>query len=405
MLSKHFKKVSLFEGDTMDYQVDARKATPQGHHVHGLLSSGWKSLKTILPGIEKDLQERGAHWVHFGKEFRWHHFGKVKAQFDEPMEGPFMSRSCLEGAIYERVKKLKNLEVIERCKVASMVGSAAKIEGVVTEDGELILADFVLDASGRSSKVVSSLATLGLPPIEKNLLPAGLRYSSMRFAPHADFRAPWKALFVTPKPPLSKAAAIFPVSEGEWLVTVSGREHDVMPTHYEEFLQYAEQLQTQEVREALAQATPVSELRHFRYKESRHFCYEKAQMPGNLVVIGDAYCSFNPIFGQGMTVCALEALILDEQLQEGEFDSNQFFKQASKLVKQVWEMITVEDMRHTQLHDVIPLKVKLRQWVSAKLYDKTSEDPELNKKFYEVIHLTRPASDLCTLPVLWKILR
>ena len=405
VLCKHFKKVTLLDGDELKHGIDARKATPQANHVHGLLNSGWEAVKELFPGVEPELMALGAHNVHFGNEFRWHHFGKVKAQFDEPMYGPFMSRSCLELTLYNRIKTFKNLEVLQQCKVRKVIGSKSKIDGVLTENGDEILADLVLDASGRGSNTAASLVDLGMQPVEKKVLAAGLRYTSARFTPHKDFNPSWKALFVSPKPPISQAAAIFPISKGEWIVTVSGRQKDVMPTTHEEFLKYTEQLQTSEVREALEGATAQSELRHFRYKESRRFYYENAQMPKNLVVMGDALCSFNPIFGQGMTVCAMEALALDKLLSAGDFNSNDFYKEAVSVVNVAWKMITVEDMRHTHLHDKIPFKVKMMQWFSAKVYDKASICPELNKKFYEVIHFTRPASDLRKLSVLWKVLR
>ena len=405
VLSKHFAKVTVIDGDTLGSNLEARKATPQGHHVHGLLSSGWENVQKIFPGIEKELKKNGAHWVNFGKEFRWHHFGKVKAQFEEPMHGPFMSRACFEVTLFDRVKTLPNVEIIQQSKVVDIFGTHKNIEGVKTDQGVTILADFLVDASGRRSNTAQSLEKIGLPPIKKKTLAAGLRYASYRFTPSPELHRKWKALFVTPKPPETKAAAIFPISNGQWIVTVSGRENDIMPTNLEEFLAYTKQIGTPEVHEALQGANAASTLKHFRYKESRHFCYEKADMPPNLVVLGDAYCSFNPIFGQGMTVCAIEATALDKGLSKNSFDSNLFYKSVSKIVSHAWDMISVEDMRHKYLHPNPPFSIRCKQWLSAKVYDKTSYDGELTRKFYEVIHFTRPASDLRKPSMLWKILR
>lgn len=373
--------------------------------MHGLLNSGWDQVMQIFPGVDQDLKEHGAHWVNFGKEFRWHHFGKVKAQFEEPMHGPFMSRASFEVSLYNRVKSLSNVKVIQQCKAVGLIGSAENIQGVETDRGEQILADLLVDASGRGSNTAKSLEQIGLAPIKKKTLAAGLRYASYRFTPSPESSQTWKALFVTPKPPETKSAAIFPIENGQWLVTVSGRERDTMPTNLEEFLEYTKQLSTPEVHEALQGAQAISELKSFRYKESRHFCYEETKMPKNLVVLGDAYCSFNPIFGQGMTVCALEATALDKGLSKGDFDSNEFYQSVSKIVSHAWDMITVEDMRHKFLHPKPPLSIRCKQWLSAKVYDKTSYDGELTRKFYEVIHFTRPASDLRKLSVLWKLFR
>lgn len=406
VLTKYYKKVTLLDGDTLGANTDTiRKATPQGNHVHGLLSTGWDAMQEIFPEIEVELREQGANWVHFGNEFRWHHFGKVKAQFNDPMSGPFMSRSCLESALYKRAQKFNNLAVVQRCKVKKIFGTAANIEGVETDAGERIEANLFIDASGRRSNTAKGLEELGVKRIKKKTLPADLRYSSCKFMPRAGFESDWKALFVTPKPPDSRAGAIFPISDGQWLVSVSGRGDTSMPTTHEECLEYTAQLHTPEIRDALEGAIEMSPLKHFRYKESRHFCYEEAEMPKNLVVMGDAYCSFNPIFGQGMTVCALEAKALDAELQKRHFDSNLFYKKVSKILKHAWDMITVEDMRHAHLHEHIPLRVRFRQWLTARVYDKSAEDGELNKKLYQIIHFERPASDLCTPSVLWKLFR
>ena len=402
-LSPSFAKVTLLDADVLDYVRESRKATPQGNHVHGLLSSGWSALQELFPTIEAKLKSRGAHWVHFGKEFRWHHFGKVKAQFDDLMEGPFMSRSCLESTIYSEVLELRNIEVIEQCKVGELVGSAEKISAVRTQGGELIEADLVVDASGRASRVPEWLALLGTDTVRSEKIPVGLRYCSCRIRPPANHESDWKALFIIPKPPFTKAGAIFPLENGDWLVTLSGRSKDTMPKTEAEFLNYASSLDTDELYETIKGAEVISELRHFRYKESRRHYYDEAEMPKNLLVVGDAMCSFNPIFGQGMTVCALQALSMKNLVDTGGLTSSPFFKETKKVLDQAWDMIMVEDMRHSNLLSQRSFKVKCMQALTARVYDKTATDGQLNKLLYEVIHFKRPATDLCKPIVLWRL--
>ena len=82
-----------------------------------------------------------------------------------------------------------------------------------------------------------------------------------------------------------------------------------------------------------------------------------------------------------------------------------YFNKVRGIVQQAWEMIMVEDLRHEHLHDQRSTKVKLMQWLTEKVYDKTAECGALNKKLYEVIHFSRPATDLCKPSVLWKLMR
>ena len=404
VLSKHFEKVLLLDADHLDYAGQARKLTPQANHVHGLLSSGWAVIQEMFPGIEASLRSKGAHWVHFGKEFRWHHFGKVKAQFEDLMEGPFMSRSCIEQALHEELQEIENVEIRSHCRVATLLGNGQSVTGVTTCDDEQLLADLVLDASGRASRMPEWLEAMSVKAPAKKVLPAGLRYSSCRFRPQPEYSADWKALFIIPKPPETRAGAVFPMENGDWLVTLSGRAGDTMPTNAAEFLDYAESLETDELYDAIKGADPVSELQHYRYSESQRRYYENTQLPKNLYVLGDALCSFNPIFGQGMTVCALEAQKLGEQLVSGGIHSAAYFKAIRPVVDHAWEMITVEDMRHPHLLAERSFKVKCMQALTARVYDKTAEDGQLNKLFYEVIHFTRPPTDLCKLSVLLKLI-
>ena len=394
VMSGYYAKVILVEADPFMDEKSVRKSTPQGHHVHGLLSSGWAGLQQLLPGVERRLKEMGAEWVHFGKEFRWHHFGKFKASFEDLMEGPFMSRTCLEAAVRAEVMALENVEFCSD-SVVGLIGESSELSGVRLASGGELTADTVVDASGRASRCPQWLEEIGARPPERKTMAAGLRYSSCRFKVPSNHAAEWKALFVIPKPPESMSGAIFPQEDGNWLVTLAGRKMDTMPTKQEEFLKYAKQLGCPDLFEAIQDAEPLSALAHYRFKESRRYLYENIAKPNNLLAIGDSVCSFNPIFGQGMTVCILEALKMSELMERGECNSKNYFKSISTVVNHAWEMITVEDMRYPELHSQRSLKVKLMQQLTQRVYDKTSEDGELNKMLFEVIHFLRPATDFC----------
>ena len=355
VMSPYYARVILVEAAPFVDEKSVRKSTPQGHHVHGLLSSGWAGLQELLPGVERRLKEMGAEWVHFGKEFRWHHFGKFKASFEDLMEGPFMSRTCLEAAVRVEVMALENVE-LRSDSVVGLIGESSELSGVRLASGGELNADTVVDASGRASHCLQWLEEIGARSPERKTITTGLRYSSCRFKVPSNHAAEWKALFVIPKPPETMSGAIFPQEDGNWLVTLAGRKMDSMPTNHEEFLKYAKQLGCPDLFEAIKDAEPLSALAHYRFKESRRYLYENIATPNNFLAIGDSVCSFNPIFGQGMTVCILEALKMSQLMERGECNSKNYFKSISSIVNHAWEMIMVEDMRYPELHSHRSLK-------------------------------------------------
>ena len=67
--------------------------------------------------------------------------------------------------------------------------------------------------------------------------------------------------------------------------------------------------------------------------------------PAGLLVFGDAICSTNPIYGQGMTVAALEVTALQECLAEANGDlSQRFFAAAGEVIGPLWASNQFNDL-------------------------------------------------------------
>jgi len=87
-------------------------------------------------------------------------------------------------------------------------------------------------------------------------------------------------------------------------------------------------LPSQKFYEAIKDAEPVSPIyAHRATNRLRH--YEK--MAGGFVALGDAVCALCPVYGQGMTVSALSAMVLRDWLSElhswdGDFMPSRFQK-------------------------------------------------------------------------------
>ena len=159
-----------------------------------------------------------------------------------------------------------------------------------------------------------------------------------------------KALLSVPVAGLeTRGGGIFPIENNQWIATLSGYQGDDAPTAAQGFLDYAQSLPAPEIYELLKSAEPISTIATYQYPASRRRHYEKlTRFPANLIAVGDAVCSFNPIYGQGMTVCALEALALDEWLrttaqQNQTPDVLGFFQLIAKVIDVPWTLATGAD--------------------------------------------------------------
>ena len=74
-------------------------------------------------------------------------------------------------------------------------------------------------------------------------------------------------------------------------------------------------------------------------------------------MFGDALCSFNPIYGQGMTVACTEALALQECLASRPVGiARRFFQMASKLLDIPWQIAVGSDLENRAVRASAPLR-------------------------------------------------
>jgi 2-polyprenyl-6-methoxyphenol hydroxylase-like FAD-dependent oxidoreductase len=109
----------------------------------------------------------------------------------QPGDAAFMSicarRPLFERALRRVVDGDESVRVKEKTRVVGLLADRARssggirVSGVRTDDDEEILADFVVDALGRTSAVGSWLKTLGAPPILERRSECGLLYYSRHF--------------------------------------------------------------------------------------------------------------------------------------------------------------------------------------------------------------------------------
>jgi 2-polyprenyl-6-methoxyphenol hydroxylase-like FAD-dependent oxidoreductase len=408
VLADHFKCVTLIERDLLPADIATRKGVPQDRHVHGLLARGLEIMSTLFPGLENELLAGGAIPIDLAGETRWYHFGGYKLQFESGFVALMMSRPLLEWHIRQHVLALPNVATLEGCAVDHLLASTdrARVTGVAlrrrssTADLEHLSADLVIDASGRGSQSPAWLSALGYDKPAETVIKIGVGYTTRIYRRFPSDLVGARAILIAPEPPQQKrVGAMSPIEGDRWMVTLGGWLGDHAPTDEQGFLEFARSLPAPDIYDVIRHAEPLSDLVAYKFASNLRRHYERLErFPAGYLVVGDAMCSFNPVYGQGMSVSALQASALDIALRERSGDLNglacRFFKQAAKLIDIAWIGAAGEDFRYPQVEGVRPPGIKLINWYGAKLQLTTQRDPEVYRAFLCVMNMTRQPTSL-----------
>jgi len=254
---------------------------------------------------------------------------------------------------------------------------------------------------------------LGYPPVEETRVKIDIGYATRIYRRPVNAPDTWKAMGIYPWPlGMKRTGYIFPIEGNAWMVTLSGCLHDHPPAEEAGFLAFAGSLAKPDIYEAIKDAVPLSAIALHKFPASRHRHYERlSYLPDGLVVLGDAACSFNPIYGQGMTVAALEACTLRTSLQrlKGSIRdtvgfSSDFQKALTRVIRIPWLLAASEDLRYPATEGKRSFGMSVLQTYTQRVCRLTTSDPFVTQSFYEVLHMLKPPTALFHARILFPAL-
>jgi len=419
-LAPHCKRIIILERDRDMDAFGPRKGVPQSYHAHGLLRGGELALNLLFPGLSDELIAQGATCIDFSRDVHWFHAGRWKLRHTSGLPGMLQSRPLLEGTIRRRVADLSNVEFRYGVAVQGLHLDPEynRVEAVLVKDLtghraiSSITADLVVDASGRGSKMPEWLAGVSYPTPDESQLEINLFYSSRVFQAPANYNPNWRIMLVSPQAPdVTRIGVIFRAEGGQYVVSLGGYTGDMTPTRNEDFVEYAKKLANPAIHEVLTQLIPVTDVKMYRVPRTTRRHYEKlAQMPGGVMVIGDAMCAFDPVFGQGMSVSALEAEALATMLtvetpQSINTLNHRFHKRAAGIVNVPWMMGSTEDLRFKQTVGPRTPLMPIMHWYSTQLFELSATDQQVFATFYRVMNLLSGVPALLHPRIVFKVLK
>lgn len=394
VLSDAFDRVCVVERDPSTSVAPERRGVPQGRHIHALAARGLDVLEELFPGLTAELTEAGAPRIDLLADNRPVFSGHRLCRTASGVTSVCLTRGLLEATLRRRVQALPGVRFLDRYDIGGLVsdgGHRRRVVGVRAlgrrsgSAEQELAASLVVDATGRGSRSAVWLENLGYGRVPEERVTIGLSYTSALLQPPPGGLGDANGILIAPTPQHPRGAALQTVEGGRWLVTLIGVLGQEPALGRQGFLEYAATVRPSDVHDAIGAAEFLTEPVRFRFPASRRRHYQRlAAMPEGLVLVGDAVCSFNPIYGQGMAVAAMEGLALRDALARGTVDSARFQRSIARLLDAPWEMSTGGDLAFPGVTGRRTLTSRIgNAWV-PRVHAAAASDPVVSRTFVRV---------------------
>jgi 2-polyprenyl-6-methoxyphenol hydroxylase-like FAD-dependent oxidoreductase len=403
VLADSYRSVVVVERDVLPAHPDHRQGVPHGRHVHGILPSGLRLIEELLPGFTAGLVARGALEGDILGNVRWYLNGRLLRQAATGLTALSASRPLIETGIRTAVRRRADITVLDGYDIVG-VGTTpdrrrvvgARVTSRRGEGSRVLPADLVVDCSGRASRAPRWLADLGYPVPDEDVVGIDLSYATRVFAMPAGPFGDDLFVATTRFPGRRRSAIAQRLEGGRALVTLAGVLGERPPADLPAFTEYARTLAVPDTYEIVRAGTPLGDPATFRCPTyvRRHF-ERLTDFPAGFLVLGDAVCAFNPVYGQGMTVAAATTTALRDHLRTADSpDPLAFFAAQSRLLDAPWALAAGADLALPGVTGPALPPSPLTGDYLARLQQAAVHDADLAAAFIRVTSLVDPPSAL-----------
>jgi 2-polyprenyl-6-methoxyphenol hydroxylase-like FAD-dependent oxidoreductase len=421
VLSDQYERVTLVDRDPLPAGPGVRRGVPQARHVHGFQARGVEIVRELFPGLVQELEEAGASVIDDLSKLHFSITGHLLCQAPHPMAPVLVaSRPYLEYAVRRRVEALPGIRFRDCLEVSGLLherrGNDAVVTGVrVVPPGggaeDELVADLVVDATGRGSRAPAWLEELAYERPREERIAVRVGYASQTLHlddPGTDMRFAIEGR----RPGTDVGVALFGCERGTWTFTVLGAKRAI-PAHptREWMLSVAEEWLPRWALDVVRNAEPLGGVVAHGHAASVRRRYDLLdRMPDGLAVTGDAVCAFNPIYGQGMSVAAEEALALRAARAEGSHDlARRTLKGAAATIAQTWDLAAGSDLAYPEVEGDPTRAMRVINRYVHRVLTAAETNPEVARRFMAVAGLVAPRTAIfhsrVLAAVLWSSLR
>jgi 2-polyprenyl-6-methoxyphenol hydroxylase-like FAD-dependent oxidoreductase len=410
VLADFFETVTVVDRDVLPDDPANRRGVPQGRHVHALLPRGAQILNEFFPGILNELVADGAPVWDDGEFSKFYlsysgHEVVRSGKFVGDLKAIAMymsSRPFLECHVRRRLQAIENVTILDGKDVAELTSAAARtrVTGVRVVDrdggpGQELTADLVMDAMGRAAHTPAFLEGLGYGrPAEDHIAMHTTYVSQLLRIPPSTLKE--MLTIITPAPGRPRGMFLTGYEHDTWMFTVFGMVGHEPPRDLAGMLTFAQDYAPAHLLAAVRAGEPIAPVVQHRMPSSQWRRYDKMRrFPDGLLVCGDAICSFNPIYGQGMSVAALDAVALRDCLRRGVTDlPRRYFRAAAKTIGVAWQIGAGSDLAFPEVEGRRTPAMRLTNRVVDWVLTACESDVAVGSQFFKVTALVDPPARL-----------